>query len=1781
MIRLRKSKKTVLFALLLFSILAISLIPLNKQGNIFNTNIKNEKEPAHIQENLKTQGLSSNNIFTGIGSPWNITHWANRTDNDLEVSFSNGSSDTASIPLGEGWEGYKLNATIKNLYDSRNWINGTFEYGTDDAYLLPGDDSNYIALGPNQNWTFSSIDVGGFTNLMAGNYLDTTSLNPNTLGHDCLELCQNGSWNNPYSGYDLNDECSWSTTFPIPRGGLIDATLQFDLNPLHIADFDSWNIEIDINGQQVYSIGVYTLKKFGLGLWHTITFPLSVWSNTSNVFPSILDNSWHSIEIRLRTSSDGNYAVASFPNVDYQQVLIDNIELTVEAKALPSQINLKMNNTDVSDIDWSEGTIELEGNWKNTLVLANFSSTDTPEFGAYQINLDTDLNLYTIKESQNTTYEADSSSIGMKFTVSNNTNVDWEGYSYLAVPTAYKETMMSVRFPSDVNINWVSSSVQPSVNITDQCDILTPGLLLIPVNDITATPNGYWKINAESPNYCEDLITYNNKTGSWINEDIFLSGDYINFTGKIINSAQIAGHITQTSATLQIRFPNGSIWTNAIQSKSPDASGNIYFDAIQIPISPPDYEVGEYNVIITWDNSYSSYGANESGIIYTTFTVTHDSKLTPEISFYPNIAEDSVVNLKVSFNDEGDNSAIENAQVYTFNFTNPGVMQNFSEISPGYYLLEFNVNGAVAGNNTMTIYANSTLFTNNQVNVTLFIVKDTILNANATILTIPWNHNFSIQFNYTEKNSGIWIDATPINDWLGETYTIQIAQGQYILTCNTSVYEVNKLYSLVINIDQIGYISQSILIKVEIIERVSYINDIFINGINRTTEKSLSLTSGELLNITVKYRDALLAGQFIENASVKAIGGSISQVLTENLVLQYYNISLNTTQLGIGITFLTISAQKKNYTSNSVVLTITVSERGTSYALFLNGQNKTATKTIQLLTNQTLNITFTFKDYITQTHISGATVELLGAYNGNFTDNIALSHYNYSLNTTLLNEGVNFLTIFAQKTGYDSKSILFTVEIIKIETKLELYLNGTEKTLDRSFELVTGADLNVTITFKNNNTGNHIDLASVRIVGEGIDANLTEDGSAKQYWIIVNATNLNWGVNFLTVFAEKSAYKPQTITIKIEVINKQTCLDLFLESLNKTDDIDKSIALNWNENLNITVMYKDTLTGSNINTALVELNGTSYSNIISLNGQQFTIEINTTILGLGTHYFSITASETDYDSQSISFKVIIKSRVSQIEDFFINSQDISFLEIPWNENLNITVIFKDVSTGNHITSATININGTAIGRTLTEYLILQQYAVNINSAELVLGVNYLTISAQEYGYTPQSVSLTIKVISRETCMSIFLDGVNKTQDPFLELPIGDTFNITIKFNDNTTGAHITGAIIQLSGEGLSELLTESVILQQYSIIIDTRDLDIGNKFLTIYASLSNHTELSEVIKITVRRIQAEIRTETASTVFNIQPGQSFTLTIILNDTDNNVPITGALVKYTWALGQGELEEVGNGIYQIQFDNVPEGSYSITITVYAGDDYDFERFVVSLNVVMPAELTLMYQIITIVAISATIAIGGYLIAYQKFLKYPVPVRKVRKYRNNYKKKFVKADIIHREDAFNSLYLVGLGGVAKMLKGKVIAKTPITEAKEEELKKPTKDIQAEIASLEKQIKKTMKTDGIKGTEMMLALSKLYKEIGEDKKARYLFEKQKTLRIQLLHELREDVLKVAQNAEKENNWEVAADHYSQAKNLSTKLLDEGRMMEAEQVKKYSSLEKKARNQIEKGKQ
>ena len=373
---------------------------------------------------------------------------------------------------------------------------------------------------------------------------------------------------------------------------------------------------------------------------------------------------------------------------------------------------------------------------------------------------------------------------------------------------------------------------------------------------------------------------------------------------------------------------------------------------------------------------------------------------------------------------------------------------------------------------------------------------------------------------------------------------------------------------------------------------------------------------------------------------------------------------------------------------------------------------------------------------------------------------------------------------------------------------------------------------------------------------------------------------------------------------------------------------------------------------------------------------------------------------------------------------------------------------------NFIDNASIIIVGEGLNQTdLTEHLVYDQYNVSINTLDLNFGINLLTLYAQKANYQPQTLIVRIEINEKETDMDIYLNGIPQApQDRSITLPIKALLNITVKYYDNDTGVHIPGSVIQLVGEDLTDYyLTEYASLQQYAISINTTLLDIGVRFLTIYATHANYQSYSALLRIQVDRIKTNITTTSGAIVFNRQPGDDFRLRLTIQDLNFSVSILKANVSYTWVYGQGTLSDANNdGIYETTITNLPGGTFQIAITVYAGDDYDFERFFITLNVIRPPEDVLLFQILTFAGIAAAVGISAYLIAYQRVLKYPKQVRKIRKFKGKLKKsKSLKIETLSRDEIINRNYAEKIHPLEKQYKSKLSPKSTETDNKDDKI------------------------------------------------------------------------------------------------------------------------------------
>ena len=137
--------------------------------------------------------------------------------------------------------------------------------------------------------------------------------------------------------------------------------------------------------------------------------------------------------------------------------------------------------------------------------------------------------------------------------------------------------------------------------------------------------------------------------------------------------------------------------------------------------------------------------------------------------------------------------------------------------------------------------------------------------------------------------------------------------------------------------------------------------------------------------------------------------------------------------------------------------------------------------------------------------------------------------------------------------------------------------------------------------------------------------------------------------------------------------------------------------------------------------------------------------------------------------------------------------------------------------------------------------------------------------------------------------------------------------------------------------------------------------------------------------------------------------------IYLNDTDYGGLIKNATVTYRWAHGQGELIDLDNdGIYEVYFENIPGGTYIMTITAYAGENYEFEEYEIVISVSLPPGLD--WKWLVIILGSSALGLVIVFVSYLKHFKYPPLVRKIRKLRKKVSKnkKLKSIPLQNRED-----------------------------------------------------------------------------------------------------------------------------------------------------------------------
>jgi len=172
-----------------------------------------------------------------------------------------------------------------------------------------------------------------------------------------------------------------------------------------------------------------------------------------------------------------------------------------------------------------------------------------------------------------------------------------------------------------------------------------------------------------------------------------------------------------------------------------------------------------------------------------------------------------------------------------------------------------------------------------------------------------------------------------------------------------------------------------------------------------------------------------------------------------------------------------------------------------------------------------------------------------------------------------------------------------------------------------------------------------------------------------------------------------------------------------------------------------------------------------------------------------------------------------------------------------------------------------------------------------------------------------------------------------------------------------------------------------------------------------------------------------------------QSSQNSQIRIFINDRKYEQIIS--LIDYVYSPLFQEAKADG---YDIVSKILPYENFSLTIQLYLAENFGLEQ-----NITISITDVFLYISYTetildiieepwfftglfIIASIAAVTITAYLIAYQTYLKYPVPIRKVRKYRKTLSKdKDPSVNVVNRQSAFSKNYHKETSKTSKLLKG----------------------------------------------------------------------------------------------------------------------------------------------------
>ncbi|MCF2138626.1 MAG: hypothetical protein K9W44_01055 [Candidatus Lokiarchaeota archaeon] len=892
----------------------------------------------------------------------------------------------------------------------------------------------------------------------------------------------------------------------------------------------------------------------------------------------------------------------------------------------------------------------------------------------------------------------------------------------------------------------------------------------------------------------------------------------------------------------------------------------------------------------------------------------------------------------------------------------------------GIYSCELNTTQFIeAGIHYISITAVKEYYETSQIQITLNLSKvPTNLTTETQYISVYWEENFTLSVSYFDTyrdlpiNSNSEVTSYLVGSTLFDNDLVNVGNGQYNLTYNTTSFDQAGNYSFIISAQRNQYESKSIIIYVQI---KIIPTEIYSNHVDDHIQVYWSENIYLSINLNDTYRnqpipDASVIVDTIRNTSMD---------LSMNYVGGFtYNLTINSSSLGDADSYIFhIVAAKNQYETSEIYIYVDV--------LLIPVSFSTQTSQYNLNLNEEFTISVLADD--TRTIFGGpipdGTVSYIATGPDSFLDTGFITSenngsYSETFNTTSYfnrtTGGTYTYTLTFTKNQYETQTLTIIINVAIIPTTLTTPNTTITLFWEESFTIaVTYLDARDSSPLADA-TISYIITGPASYTGSGA---LTYIGSGEFSKDFISDIDFNrTGTYTFTITAELSEHQTQSLSITVNIETVLTNLTVSTETIN----------VYWREEFTLSVYFEDIrdllnsvpiTTGATVSYTVTGPVGYSGSGSLihyASSPGTYRDTLNSTDFGFnGTYTFVITAMKNQYETQSVTITVYINIIPTKL-----TAEDLS-ISVNWGESFELSVYYEDLYKLIAINDGTVGYSASGPNEFADSGLLSSLgtgwYYISFDAIEggqFVAGTYTYLITAQKSQYLTQSLSITVNIAVINTTLTTASDTIAAAWN--------DNFTISIVYFDEDNSQNITDGSVTYTVIGHPEYngtIAYSFIFNAYVIEFNTTYFGTNGTYsFTITASKNQYETQQLVINVDIG-IRPVNFTTNASKVY-IYWEMNCTLSVSyfdIYDSLNPVPISTGTVSYVVS-GTGDYSDSGvfvysgsNGRYELflsSFDFGQAGSYTFEITA-SKPQYATRTLVITVAIMtIPTELSSTYE-----------------------------------------------------------------------------------------------------------------------------------------------------------------------------------------------------------------------------